>query len=215
VSQHADEHTRLDEVASMLEGKQEELERHQGVVEEARLRYDEHVKAVVRLLNAEFSKVCAAAGSAGEIMRVPGDHLHEFGVDIVVAHKSGEKPLSYRNAHHSGGQRTKIAVLLLLAAMGLGGAADLLVVDEPHAHLDATNRIQIAELMRSLADRVQFVLASPTDGKDSDQPEWCDLQLAFLPRLAQEPYSPSVRVMSRMNAEQLEARFAASQQPLI
>ncbi|MEU3456884.1 hypothetical protein ABZ671_25275 [Micromonospora sp. NPDC006766] len=215
VSQHADEQARLAEVAGMLDGKQEELERHQAVVEEARLRYDEHVKAVVRLLNAEFSKVCAAAGSTGEIVRVPGDQQHEFGVDIVVAHKAGEKPLSYRNDHHSGGQRTKIAVLLLLAAMGLGGAADLLVVDEPHAHLDATNRLQITELMRSLGDRVQFILASPTDGKDSDQPEWCDLQLAFLPRLAQEPYSPSVRVMSRLDADQFEARFAASQQPLI
>ena len=42
-----------------------------------------------------------------------------------------------------------------------------------------------------------------------------DLQLAFLPRLVQEPYSPSVRVMSRLGAEQFEERFAASQQPLI
>jgi hypothetical protein len=148
-------------------------------------------------------------------MRVPGDHQHEFGVDIVVAHKAGEKPVSYRNDHLSGGQRTKSAVLLLLAALSLGGAADLLVVDEPHAHLDATNRLQIAELMRSLSDRVQFILASPTDGKDSDQPDWCDLQLAFLPRLPQETYSPSVRVMSRLDADQLEARFASSQQPMI
>jgi chromosome segregation ATPase len=215
VSQYADEQARLAEVGIMLDGKQQELERHQGVVEEARRRYDEHVKAVVRLLDTEFGKVCAAAGSTGQIIRVPGDQQYEFGVDIVVAHKAGEEPLSYRNDHHSGGQRTKIAVLLLLAAMSLGGAADLLVVDEPHAHLDATNRLQIAELMRNLSDRVQFILASPTDGKDSDQPEWCDLQLAFLPRLPQETYSPSVRVMSRLDADHLEARFASSELPMI
>jgi ABC-type Mn2+/Zn2+ transport system ATPase subunit len=82
----------------------------------------------------------------------------ELGIDVLVSHKIGETPVSYQEGSHSGGQGTKIAIMLLLAAMSLGQAADLLIVDEHNAHLDGTNTGQIAQLMRRLSSRVQFIL---------------------------------------------------------
>jgi hypothetical protein len=43
----------------------------------------------------------------------------------------------------------------------------IVVVDEHNAHLDGTNAGQIAQLMRRLSGRVQFILGAPTDGKGS------------------------------------------------
>ena len=65
--------------------------------------------------------------------------------------------------------------------MGTADAADLLIMDEHIAHLDSTNIDHVAALMHALADRVQFVLATPTNA-ESLRLSWCDLQLAFPPR---------------------------------
>jgi hypothetical protein len=194
----------------LLTGRQEALDDQQMQVDEARRRYDDHVRAVVRLLNDEFARICEAAGVDGEVRLIPGERPDEFGFDVLVAHRRGERRRSYRDASHSGGQRTKIAILLLLAATGLGGAADLLVMDEHNAHLDSTNIDHIAGLMASLCDRVQFLLAAPTNA-EAGRLGWCDLQLAFLPRKDGEPFSPSVRLLSRMGTEDLERRFEPSQ----
>jgi hypothetical protein len=99
--------------------------------------------------------------------------------------------------------------------MSLGQTADLLIVDEHNAHLDTTNSSQIAQLMGQLSERVQFILSSPTDIKGAANAEWCDMQVAFLPRLPGAPYNPPVRLMSRMGAAALDSRFESLQQPLI
>lgn len=200
----------VEEVGTLLEGRKDDLDAQQAVVDEARTRYDEHVRAVIRLLNTEFARICETAGADGEIRLVPGDRPDEFGVDVRVAHQVGEQRRSYRDPTHSGGQRAKIAILVLLAAMGLGGAADLIVMDEHIAHLDSTNIDHIAELMSALRERVQFVLATPTNA-ESLRLGWCDLQLAFLPRGDGDAYTPPIRIMTRLGAEDLEARFAGSQ----
>ena len=105
--------------------------------------------------------------------------------------------------------------MLLLAAMSQGQTADLLIVDEHNAHLDGTNSSQMAQLMGQLSERVQSILSSPTDIKGAANAEWCDMQVAFLPRLPGAPYNPPVRLMSRMGAAALDSRFESLQQPLI
>jgi chromosome segregation ATPase len=200
----------VNDVELLLNGRKRDLDEHQKRVDEARRRFDEHVAVLIRLLNTEFARICNSAGADGEVRSVAGDGPDDLGVDVLVAHKPEERRRSYRDASHSGGQRAKIAILLLLAAMSLGGAADLLVMDEHIAHLDSTNIDQIADLMTGLRTRVQFLLATPTNAEAS-RLGWCDLQIAFLPRQPGEPYTPPVRLLSRLGAEDLEHRFASSQ----
>jgi ABC-type multidrug transport system ATPase subunit len=89
--------------------------------------------------------------------------------------------------------------------MGTAEAADLLIMDEHIAHLDSTNIDHVANLMHALADRVQFVLATPTNA-ESLRLSWCDLQLAFLPRDPGRAYSPPIRLLSRIGVGDLEER---------
>ena len=63
----------------------------------------------------------------------------------------------------------------------------------------------MADLMHALADRVQFVLATPTNA-ESLRLSWCDLQLAFLPRDPGRAYSPPIRLLSRLGVGDLEDR---------
>ena len=150
-SQCAAEETRLTDVEQLVTDRTRELEAQERMVEESRRRYDEHIRALVRRLRDNFSEICGTAGIDGRIELVPGDMQEELGIDVLVSHKIGETPVSYQEGSHSGGQGTKIAIMLLLAAMSLGQAADLLIVDEHNAHLDGTNTGQIAQLMRRLS----------------------------------------------------------------
>jgi len=214
-SQCEAEETRLTDVEQLVTDRTRELEAQERMVEESRKRYDEHIRALVRRLRDNFSEICETAGIDGRIELVPGDMQEELGIDVLVSHKIGEAPVSYQEGSHSGGQGTKIAIMLLLAAMSLGQAADLLIVDEHNAHLDGTNTGQIAQLMRRLSSRVQFILSAPTDGKGTAVAGSCDIQVTFLPRDPGQTLSPPVRLMSRLDAPTLDARFESLQQPLI
>jgi chromosome segregation ATPase len=176
------EEARLTDVEQLVTDRTRELEAQERMVEESRKRYDEHIRALVRRLRDNFSEICETASIDGRIELVPGDMQEELGIDVLVSHKIGEAPVSYQEGSHSGGQGTKIAIMLLLAAMSLGQAADLLIVDEHNAHLDGTNTGQIAQLMRRLSSRVQFILSAPTDGKGTAVAGSCDIQVTFLPR---------------------------------
>ncbi len=215
VSQYEAEEARLADVEQLVADRSGEMEAQERMVEESRKRYDEHIRALVRRLRHNFSDICTTAGIEGSIVLVPGDMQEELGIDVLVSHKIGETPVSYREGSHSGGQSTKIAIMLLLAAMSLGQAADLLIVDEHNAHLDGTNSGQIAQLMRQLSSRVQFILSAPTDGKGTAVAGACDIQVTFLPRDPGHTLSPPVRLMSRLDAPSLDARFESLQQPLI
>lgn len=215
VSQYEAEEERLKDVEQLAADRSSELDAQERMVEESRNRYDEHIRALVRRLRDNFSDICTTAGIDGRIELVPGDMQEELGIDVLVSHKIGEAPVSYQEGIHSGGQGTKIAIMLLLAAMSLGQAADLLIVDEHNAHLDGTNAGQIAHLMRKLSSRVQFILSAPTDGKGTAVAGSCDIQVTFLPRDPGHTFSPPVRLMSRLDASTLDARFESLQQPLI
>ncbi len=184
------------EVEQLLGGRREDLEAVSGEVERAKQRYDEHIRQVVHLLAKRFREVCEQAGMDGDIELRPGDIEGEFGIDVKVAHVRGEAKRSYRSAAHSSGQRAKISLLILLAAMGLEGSADLLIMDEHAAHLDSRNIDAVAEVMNALKHRVQFILATPTNA-EAGRLSWCDHQIAFYPRASGEPFAPPVRLYTR------------------
>jgi chromosome segregation ATPase len=195
----------VEEANRLAERRKHELDEQLGRVEQARRRFEDGVREVVQRLSGEFARVCHTGGAEGELRLLAGERPEEYGLDVLVAHVPGERRRSYRDAAHSGGQRAKIAILLLLATMGTADAADLLIMDEHIAHLDSTNIDHVAELMHALADRVQFLLATPTNA-ESLRLSWCDLQLAFLPRDPGRAYSPPIRLLSRLGVGDLEAR---------
>ena len=195
----------VEEANQLAERRKRELDEQLERVELARRRFEDGVREVVQRLSGEFARVCQTAGAEGELRLLAGDRPEEYGLDVLVAHRPGERRRSYRDAAHSGGQRATIAILLLLATMGAAEAADLLIMDEHIAHLDSTNIDHVAALMHALADRVQFVLATPTNA-ESLRLSWCDLQLAFLPRDPGRAYSPPIRLLSRLGVGDLEER---------
>ncbi len=200
---------RRDEQARAVEAAEANLARRNqeadglaGRVEDAGTRYDEHARNTVRLLSTHFAHVCQLVGAEGELRLVPGERPEAHGVEALLAHRPGEPRRPAQDTAHSGGQRARIALLLLLATASIDGAADLLVMDEHIAHLDSVTIDQVAELMRRLQDHTQFILAIPTNA-EALRLAWCDLQLAFLPRGPADPYSPPIRLLSRLGTSAL------------
>lgn len=187
----------VSEVEKLVEGRLKDLEAVEHEVDRAKERYERHIREVVNLLARRFRNVCAQAQMEGEIEIVPAEVEGEFGIDVKVAHVLGEPKRSYHNKAHSTGQKAKISILLLLAAMGLEGAADLLIMDEHSAHLDSRNIDDVAAAMKALSNRVQFILAIPSN-EEAKRVHWADHQLAFYPRVAGEPFAPPVVLMTRL-----------------
>jgi chromosome segregation ATPase len=196
----------VEETVRAMEERRVDLELQQHRGEDSSQRFDALVREVVGRITVEFGRICDMAGWKGELLLIPGERPDDYGVDVLVAQRPGERLRSYRDAAHSGGQRATIAIVLLLAAMGAADAADLLIMDEHIAHLDSTNIDHVAALMHALGGRVQFVLATPTNA-ESLRLSWCDLQLAFLPRDPGRAYSPPIRLLSRLGIGDLEKRL--------
>lgn len=201
VVEHEDQGRRVAEIAELLEGRERDLEEVSVEVERARQRYAEHIRQVIGIVSSRFRELCERAGMEGSLQLVPsGDIEGEMGLEMRVAHVRGERLLPARHPHHSGGQRVKMAILLLLASMGVEGATDLLIMDEHSAHLDSRNIDHVAELMNSLKSQVQFILAMPSHG-EALRLSWCDHQLSFYQRSNGELYAPPVRLLTRLPDE--------------
>lgn len=198
VAEHAEQAERVAEVEVLVADRVDVLEGMVEQVERAKRRYDEHINQTVQNLNRSFKEICAQAGMEGELDRRPSlNQEDEWALDVRVAHREGETKLSYQHHKHSGGQKAKISILLLLAAMSAEGAADLLIVDEHSAHLDSENIDYVGEVMRALRERVQFVLALPATA-EARRIEWSDQQFAILPRQSGDAYAPPLQLITRM-----------------
>lgn len=198
LAEHEEQRERVDEVEVLIADRENELDGVTEQVERAKRRYDEHIRQTVTLLNRSFREICEQAGMEGELeLRPSSAHEDEFALDVRVAHLAGDPRLSYQSHRHSGGQKAKISILLLLAAMSAEGAADLLIIDEHSAHLDSQNIDYVGDVMRALRSRVQFILALPSNA-EARRLEWADQQFVLLPRKAGEPYAPRLRVITRI-----------------
>jgi chromosome segregation ATPase len=200
-AQHENQARVVAEVNALLSGQRDDLEELELQLERARRHYEDHIRQTVDHLRRSFREVCEQAGATGEIeLRQSLVNPGEFALDIRVAHLPDDQPRSYQDSEHSGGQRAKIALLLLLAAMKSEGAADLLIVDEHSAHLDSENFDYVGELMRSLKGQVQFILALPQNA-EARRLAWCDHQIAILKRREGEPFAPPVRLLTKMRED--------------
>jgi chromosome segregation ATPase len=198
IAEHAEQKERVAEVEVLVSDRVDVLEGMVEQVDRAKRRYDEHINQTVQNLNKAFKEICTQAGMEGELDRRPSlAQEDEWALDVRVAHQDGGTKLSYQHHKHSGGQKAKISILLLLAAMSSEGAADLLIVDEHSAHLDSENIDYVGDVMRALRERVQFILALPATA-EARRIEWSDQQFAVLPRKAGESYAPPLQVMTRI-----------------
>jgi chromosome segregation ATPase len=198
IAEHAEQQERVAEVEVLVADRVDVLEEIVGQVDRAKRRYDEHINQTLQNLNRAFKEICAQAGMEGELDRRPSlTQEDEWALDVRVAHQDGGTKLSYQHHKHSGGQKAKISILLLLAAMSSEGAADLLIIDEHSAHLDSENIDYVGDVMRALRERVQFILALPATA-EARRIEWSDQQVAVLPRGSGEPFAPPLQVITRM-----------------
>lgn len=173
-----------------------DVEAQRRLLEEAKSSYNSNVVSTIGLVNDRFRELCAQAGMEGVVRRIQLEGRSGLeGLDVAVSHRPGERPRSYRDTAHSGGQRVKMAVLLLLATLQSSGTADFLILDEPTAHLDETNIGMVGQLMRSLSGQVQFLLATPTRGDEQRLAAWSDLIIGFVPRATRALYSPPVQLL--------------------
>lgn len=196
-----DHQRRVEEIRDLLDGRERDLREVSEEVERARERYTQHIRQVIALVGQRFRELCERASMEGQLQLVPSTEMEgELGLELKVAHVRGDRMLSSRHPHHSGGQRVKMAILLLLASMGVEGATDLLVMDEHSAHLDSRNIDHVAELMNQLKGQVQFILAMPSHA-EALRLGWCDHQLAFYLRAGQELYAPPIRLLTRLPDE--------------
>jgi chromosome segregation ATPase len=176
---------RVDEATRLLGEHDEGMKRALEQLGETRRRYDQNVREGVQRLAASFRDVCRKAAMTGELKLVADEtDAGEHELAVRVAH-SPDAPIealaSYQSGAHSDGQKAKIAILLLLAAMAAEGASDLLIMDEHSAHLDSGNIDYIGQAMRALSSQAQFVLANPTTAEAARAAAWCDHQIAFFP----------------------------------
>jgi len=197
VAQRDEEAAAVEAARSLLDDRYlAEVTSQRALVEEASTTYEANVVSTIGLLDDQFRALCAQAGMDGLLRRITLDGRRgQDALDLLVSHHRGERPVSYRDTGHSGGQRVKMAVLLLLATLRVSGAADFLILDEPTAHLDQTNTLLVGQLMRSLASEVQFLLATPTSGDEHRVARWCDLVIGFAPRTPGQSHSPSAQLL--------------------
>jgi chromosome segregation ATPase len=172
----------------------QEVDEHVAQVADARDRYERHITQVIRRLGTRFRDICATANMEGQLEPVVQEDGTR-GVDVKVAHVQRDALKSYRSGEHSTGERAKIAILVLLAAMGLERHADLLVMDEQFAHLDSGNVDAIADVMVALQEQVQFILATPSNA-EARRLSWADHHLAFWKRADGEAYAPAVQILT-------------------
>lgn len=199
VATYRNQEKSVEELKRLVGEREDDVTKLLEQVDKQRAAFHLHIRELINTLNRYFRDVCKHASVRGELKLIPiGEE--EFGLDVQAAHNPGDPLKSYKSKAHSAGQRAKLSILLLLAALSLDGSADLLIMDEHAAHLDTVNTRYIAEAMTALKDRVQFILAAPSDA-DSTHLWWCDHQLGFLPKVGGEPFVPPIKVITKLSEE--------------
>jgi len=142
-AQHAD----LEEALATLEGAIQKIDR------ETRARFKETYEQVNGGLKRLFPQLF---GGGYAELQLTGDDLLSTGV-TVLARPPGKRNTSIHLL--SGGEKALTAVALVFAIFELN-PAPFCLLDEVDAPLDDANVGRFCELVRSMADRVQFVIVT-------------------------------------------------------
>jgi chromosome segregation protein len=142
--------------------QQEDLEKSIAELEEAITRINSTTRKLLReayeALNAKFGEVFTNlfGGGRAELRLTEEGNILESGIEIV-SQPPGKRAQSITLL--SGGEKTLTALALLFASF-LIKPTPLCILDEADAALDESNTVKFAELIRSLAGDIQFIVVT-------------------------------------------------------
>ncbi len=155
-----EEHARLEERLSFLNGQQEDLieakktlyEVIANIEEEMARRFAEGFEAI----RHEFSDVFTEMFGGGEadLRLTDPDNLLETGIEII-AQPPGKKPQHLNLL--SGGERALTAIALLFAVLRIK-PVPFCVLDEVDAALDEANLTRLTRFLREFSKKTQFII---------------------------------------------------------
>lgn len=159
---------------------------------EARDRYRDALERSFEVIGERFSALCAQAGLRGRL------ELELVGVEprlVVHAAESAEeelRPLVGAQASLSGGWKTTVLVLCVLACLEAEGSPPALLLDEVGSSLDEPRLAALGcAFARLAASRdLQTVMTLPSRVQSETVAEFADLQIGFFRPLPDEPLAP-------------------------
>jgi len=156
------EHRRLRERIRFLESQAEDLARArrdlERIIRETDRQIDRLFRETYQAARRHFREIFRElfGGGQADLVLIPGEDPLETGVDIV-AQPPGRKLQSLTLL--SGGEKALTAIALLFALLRVK-PSPFCVLDEIEAALDEANIERFIKFLRSLADRVQFIIVT-------------------------------------------------------
>ena len=153
---------RLDFLSVQVKDMSEAKDRLEVVIKEMDLIMARKFKETFGLVNEAFKVVFVQlfGGGKAELVLSEPDNPLETGVEIV-AQPPGKKTENLSLL--SGGERALTAIALLMAMLKVR-PSPFCVLDEIESHLDEANVQRFAELLRSFAEEMQFIVISHRKG---------------------------------------------------
>lgn len=195
----------LTEMELLLQADSDELDRRRGTLGEAESRlgetreaYEEAVGRALASVAANFEELCLEAGLRGR-MDVIIDGSEPM-IEIWAAESEGEemRPLHGAQASLSGGWRTTVVVLALLACLEGDSSARVLCLDEVGSSLDEPRLIALGHAFARLGESrgLQTVMTLPTKSQSEAVAEFASMQIGFFRPLPNEPLAPPPHIVA-------------------
>jgi ABC-type hemin transport system ATPase subunit len=199
------DHDKLAEQQALLGAEQDELTRRETALEEAasklnqaRTAYEQAVERSLRGAAGRFAALCADAGLAGEMTVVDSPQGPQVHIAAAEAANEPMRSLWGAQASLSGGWRTTVVVLALLACLDGATALPVLPLDEVGSSLDETRLSALGQAFARLSERrgLQTIMSLPTGAMSEVVATFASMQIGFFRPLAGEPLAPPPHIVS-------------------
>jgi hypothetical protein len=174
------------------------LEEAGGHLTLARTAYESATRRALEGAASRFAGICSDAGLAGEMTVTDGAHGPL--VRLAAAESVGEplRELHGSGASLSGGWRTTVLVLAVLACLDENDGLPCLLLDEVGSSLDESRLLALGEAFRALGERrgLQTIMSMPSQAMSETVALFAAQQVGFIRPLADEPLAPAPHVVS-------------------
>ena len=196
---------RLAEIEAEVAGAEAQLTKRDQLLEEAgghltvaRAAYESATRRALEGAASRFAGICSDAGLAGEMTVTDGAHGPL--VRLAAAESVGEplRELHGSGASLSGGWRTTVLVLAVLACLDENDGLPCLLLDEVGSSLDESRLLALGEAFRALGERrgLQTIMSMPSQAMSDTVAQFAAQQVGFIRPLADEPLAPAPHVVS-------------------
>lgn len=195
----------LQQAAAKLAGDEVQLTQRTGLLDQAgeqlsaaRQAYEQATRRALQGAAERFAGICTDAGLAGQMQVDDGPH------GPLVALQAAESPGEPLRALHgsgaslSGGWRTTVLVLAVLACLDEDDALPCLLLDEVGSSLDETRLLALGQAFRRLGERrgLQTVMSMPSQAMSDTVAQFAAQQVGFIRPRPEEPLAPAPHVVS-------------------